>query len=799
MYTVLYVDDEPALLELGTVFLELSGALRIETALSAADAIKKLKNEKYDGIISDYQMPVMDGIAFLKYIRKHHGQLPFILFTGRGREEVVIEALNSGADFYLQKGGDPKSQFVELEYKIRLAIERRQTADELRESRQRMTDIIDHLPDATFATDLNGTVIAWNRAMEEMTGVNKEKILGTGDHSYSVPFYGTKRPTLIDIVLKKDTETERKYSQIIRKDTKLISEISIPLLYGGKGAYLWFIASPLYDTHGNIVGAIESIRDITDRKNAEEALRESEERYRAVVEDQTEFITRFRPDGTHVFVNEAYCRYFGKTPGDIIGTRFVPQVFGGDKQRVKQHLQKLTRQNPVATMEHRIIMPDGKIRWQQWSDRAIFDECGNLKEYQSVGRDITDRVKAEDELRSAYEKITASEEELRQQYDELHRSDEALRTSEGIYRTILNNTGSATIIIEEDTTISFVNPEFERIMGYSKEEVEGKIYWTELVVPDDADQMNRYHIMRRTDPVKAPRNYEFRFITKGRQVRSAYLTIGLIPVTKKTVASFVDITEKKQAEEALRESERNYRDILENIQDVYYRSDQEGNLIMISPSGVNLMGYGSENQILGRNIAGTVYADPSERRTFLQALEKDGFVNNFEVDLKRPDGTSVAVETSSHKYYNENGNFLGVEGIFRDISGRKRAEGALARSEVTYRTIFENTGTATVLIEENTTISLANAEFERLSGYSRKEIEGKRSWTEFVAKEDLDQMLDQHRLRRVRQESALRHYEFRFITKSGTIRKIFLTIDLIPGTKRSVASLMDITGRNREQ
>jgi PAS domain S-box-containing protein len=285
-------------------------------------------------------------------------------------------------------------------------------------------------------------------------------------------------------------------------------------------------------------------------------------------------------------------------------------------------------------MEHRIIMPDGKIRWQQWSDRAIFDECGNLKEYQSVGRDITDRVKAEDELRSAYEKITASEEELRQQYDELHRSDEALRTSEGIYRTILNNTGSATIIIEEDTTISFVNPEFERIMGYSKEEVEGKIYWTELVVPDDADQMNRYHIMRRTDPVKAPRNYEFRFITKGRQVRSAYLTIGLIPETKKTVASFVDITEKKQAEEALRESERNYRDILENIQDVYYRSDQEGNLIMISPSGVNLMGYGSENQILGRNIAGTVYADPSERRTFLQALEKDGFVNNFEVDLK---------------------------------------------------------------------------------------------------------------------------------------------------------------------
>ncbi|MDO9036452.1 MAG: PAS domain S-box protein [Methanoregula sp.] len=96
-------------------------------------------------------------------------------------------------------------------------------------------------------------------------------------------------------------------------------------------------------------------------------------------------------------------------------------------------------------------------------------------------------------------------------------------------------------------------------------------------------------------------------------------------------------------------------------------------------------------------------------------------------------------------------------------------------------------------------MSIANAEFERLSEYSREEIEGKKSWTEFVVKEDLDRMLAQHQLRRERQETVLKHYEFRFITRSGTIRKIFLTIDMIPGTKRSVASLMDITDRIRAQ
>jgi PAS domain S-box-containing protein len=920
MYTVLYVDDEPGLLELGKAFLEMSGVMTVETAISADQALKLLKIAHFDCIISDYQMPVMDGIKFLKHLRQEKNTIPFILFTGRGREEVVIEAVNNGVDYYLQKGGDPRAQFVELEHKTVLAIEHRRTGNELKESRQRMTEIIDHLPDATLAISPEGTVIAWNKAIEEMTGVPKEQILGTGNYSYSLPFHGTRRPTLIDLILHEEAEIGDLYPTIVRKDHTLISEIRVPTLYEGKGAYLWMTASPLSDTNGRITGAIESIRDITDRKRAEEAVRASEERYRAVIEDQTEFITRFLPDGTHVFVNEAYCRYFGKTPTQIIGTKFTPDLFEEDKPRVRRHFRNLTRENPVGTMEHRIVMPDGTIRWQQWSDRAIFDENGILKEYQSVGRDITDRKEAEDELRAAYEQIMVAEEELRKQYDELKKSGDALRESEekyrslvdnlnvGVYRNtagspgrwlwanpaflkmfgyeslqefqgkpvtdlyvnpddrrafldqvrirgyardfilqlkrkdgipvwvsitgqakknargtidwidgiceditdkkkaeealrasvemyqaIFNNTGSATIIIEEDTTISFVNPEFERVMGYSKEEVEGKKFWTELVVPEDAEQMNHYHVLRRTDPENAPRNYEFRFITKGGQVRSAYLTIGLIPGTKKTVASFVDITEKKHADAALRESERNYRTILENIQDAYYRSDTEGNLIMISPSVLKLAGFENENELLGKNIAETVYADPSERKIFLEALEQRGFVNNFEVTLKRRDGTTVIVETSSHKYYDENGNFLGVEGIFRDITKRKQAELALERSEVMYRTIFENTGTATVLIEDSTIISLANAEFERLSGYSREEIVGKKSWTEFVAKEDLERMLTQHVLRREQQESVLNTYEFRFVTKSGAVRKIHLTIDIIPGTRRSVASLIDIT------
>ena len=125
-------------------------------------------------------MPGMDGIAFLKAVRERFGDIPFILFTGRGREEVVIEAINNGADSYLQKGGDPEAQFAELAHRIRQAVRRKQAERSLQDSERRLSDIIDFLPDATFAIDRSGQVIAWNRAIEEMTGIPAGEMLGKG-------------------------------------------------------------------------------------------------------------------------------------------------------------------------------------------------------------------------------------------------------------------------------------------------------------------------------------------------------------------------------------------------------------------------------------------------------------------------------------------------------------------------------------------------------------------------------------------------------------------------------------------
>lgn len=124
MFSALYVDDEPLLLDIGKRFLEKIGTIRVDILESPLEALEKIKTKKYDVIISDYEMPQMNGITFLKKVREQYPVLPFIIFTGKGREEVVIEALNNGADHYLQKGGDPKSQFVELMHNIERAVER---------------------------------------------------------------------------------------------------------------------------------------------------------------------------------------------------------------------------------------------------------------------------------------------------------------------------------------------------------------------------------------------------------------------------------------------------------------------------------------------------------------------------------------------------------------------------------------------------------------------------------------------------------------------------------------------------
>jgi len=154
---------------------------------------------------------------------------------------------------------------------------------------------------------------------------------------------------------------------------------------------------PKYEELQQRVKELES--EAVRRQKAEEALRKSEARYRAVVQDQTELICRFTPDGTLTFVNDSYCRYFSKTPEELLGHKFMPLIPEENHKQIENHFTSFSRENPVAEQEHRVIARKGDIRWQKWINRAIFDAHGTIVEFQSVGRDVSERKLAERALK----------------------------------------------------------------------------------------------------------------------------------------------------------------------------------------------------------------------------------------------------------------------------------------------------------------------------------------------------------------------------------------------------------------
>jgi PAS domain S-box-containing protein len=404
MISVLYVDDEPELLKLCRIFLEQTGEVRVDTVESARDALEQLSKTPYDAIISDYLMPETDGISLLKSIRQRDPDIPFILFTGRGREEVVIEAVNNGADFYIQKGGDPKVQFVELMHQVRQAVNKRRAERDLRESEKRLTDIINFLPDPTFAIDREGKVIAWNRAIEELSGIPAADMLGKGDHEYAMPFYGHRRPMLIDLPFEPEEQILEQYTGIRRENKILIAETDLPHPRG-KQLTLMGKTSPIYDRQGGIAGAVESIRDITACKQAEEALRSSESQYRSIVENMQDMLYRTDREGKITMISPAGAKRAGfGSAEEMIGLNLDQTLYADPSER-KKFLATLAREGSVNA--YPLVLKDRKgHRFHVTASSHYYsDSHGHVLGVEGIIHDVTHLRQEEDALKEANRKL----------------------------------------------------------------------------------------------------------------------------------------------------------------------------------------------------------------------------------------------------------------------------------------------------------------------------------------------------------------------------------------------------------
>jgi len=499
MFSVLYVDDEESLLEIGKAFLERSGDCSVDVALSAYQGIEEMKKKTYDAIVSDYQMPGMDGIEFLKNIRAA-STVPFILFTGKGREEVVIEAINNGADFYLQKGGDPKSQFVELKHKIAQAVNRRRTEDELKKSETRYRQLVDLLPQTVFEIDQSLTITSINPVALETFGYTRED-LKKGVNVFDV-FSGNDRQRIEENVIKilRGEATGACEYTAKRKDGSTFPVItySVPII------------------HENIpVGLRGVLVDISERKAAEQATLKALSLLKATLESTADGLLVIDRAGKLVNYNQKFADMW-HIPPPVLETgddaTVIHSVLGqlADPEGFLTKVRELY-QNPHGFSFDVLRFRDGRIFERYSQPQKLGDSViGRVWSF----RDVTDRKRAED----------------------------ALKESETRYRTIFENTGTAMVIIEEDTTVGFANNEFFRLTGYSQDDVDSRKSWTEFVHKDDLNRMIEQHKLRRARSHDVLRQYEFRLLTKSGETRQILLTVEMFPGTLRSIASLIDIT-----------------------------------------------------------------------------------------------------------------------------------------------------------------------------------------------------------------------------------------------------------------
>jgi PAS domain S-box-containing protein len=284
---------------------------------------------------------------------------------------------------------------------------------------------------------------------------------------------------------------------------------------------------------------LELQSEITERSKAEEKLKASEMRYKAVVEDQTEIISRFYPDGTYIFVNDVYCRFFGKSKDELIGRKWFPDAYPEDLEMIQAKLSTMSPQNPVVVIENRVFSGDKVLRWMQFVNRGLYDQHGKLLEIQSVGRDITERKKANEELMISEEK----------------------------YRKLIDNSNDLIITADRYGTWTFLSPSVKSILGYEPEEMVGRLAF-DFMLPEDVVSTQKAH-KAVVDKAKHIQEYENRWLHKdGREVTLLWNVIELYDEQGNitgTQGVGKDITERKKTEEQVKASLKEKEVMLQEI------------------------------------------------------------------------------------------------------------------------------------------------------------------------------------------------------------------------------------------
>jgi len=663
---VLHVDDDSCCLKVAKECLELQGKLRVDTALSVDAAVEKMKNERYDVVICDYAMPRKDGLEFLKDLRDTGNDIPFIIFTGQGREEVAIKALNLGADRYFNKVGDPETVYGELAHSVFQVVQGRKREEALGASEDYLKAILSSIFTGVLVIDAEThEIMDVNSNALEAIGASREHVIGRVCHNFICPAQKGKCP-ISDL------------GQTVDKSERVLLRAD-----GGRIPILKTVVTMTWKGHKYMV---ESFVDITERKKVERALRENQEKFKQLFMDSPEAAVYTEPDSRISDVNPRFTDLFGYSLDEVKGKNINDVVVQNDKI---EEAEMLDRASLEGCLYHETVRKrkDGSSFPVSISVAPITFEGKTIG---SVGlyRDITERKRYE-------------------------RSLSALNN----YSQSLNMANSVQEICElaldaAQKTLGFKFADFLVIEGKNLRLVEnrGRSKDFTVTLPMDGDRGVTVKVAKAGETILVrDTSEEEAYVKFGENIHSELAVpikvgnevLGVLNVESNEWNAFnekdqelleilashaatamIKLEYSKNLEayaQEIRESQQKFEKLFMDNPEAMVYMDSSFHILEINPRFTKLFGY-SLAEVRGKHVNDTIVPmDRMEEARIFDERASKGETCHEDTVRKRKDGTLIPVAFSTAPIVVE-GQVISHTAVYKDISQLKKAEEGLRQT-----------------------------------------------------------------------------------------------------------------------